>query len=134
MSPANVEERLRALREQALAREIPPDGWPRLQRRLRREPWRRAALVAGLALAVLVASVAPGLLAGRTQPPPVPTVDTPVVPGRPVVAARIRLGRAFSGSLSAVGAGAGAVWVAGRGALLRIDPGTTRSWRRSPPP
>jgi len=63
MSPVNVEEQLRALRQQALARELPPDGWPRLQRRLRREPWRRAALVAGLALAVLVAGVVPGSLA-----------------------------------------------------------------------
>jgi hypothetical protein len=70
MSQVNVEERLRALREQALRREVRPDAWPRLQRRLRREPWRRAALVAGLALVVLVASVVPGLLARRaTQPP-----------------------------------------------------------------
>jgi hypothetical protein len=70
MSQVNVEERLRALREQALRREVRPDAWPRLQRRLRRQPWRRAALVAGLALAVLVASVVPGLLARRaTQPP-----------------------------------------------------------------
>jgi hypothetical protein len=134
MSPANVEERLRALREQARRREVQPDAWARLQRRLRREPWRRAALVAGVALAVLVASVVPGLLARRTQPPPVPTVDTPVVPGRPVVAARIRLGRDFSGSLSAVGAGAGGVWVAGQGALLRIDPGTNQVVATIPTP
>jgi len=69
MSPVNVEEQLRAFQEQALRRDIPPDGWPRLQRRLRREPWRRAALVAGLALAVLVVSVAPGLLARRAEQP-----------------------------------------------------------------
>jgi virginiamycin B lyase len=117
MSPVHVEEQLRALREQALRREITPDGWPRLQRRLRREPWRRAALVAGLALAVLVAGVAPGLLARRTQQPAAPTVDTPVVPGRPVVAARIRLDRPFTD----VDAGFGAAWVASQGALLRID-------------
>jgi hypothetical protein len=118
MSPVNVEEQLGVLREQALARELPPsEGWPRLQRRLRREPWRRAALVTGLALAVLVAGVAPGLLARRTQQPAVPTVDRPVVPGRPVVAARIRLERPFTD----VDVGFGATWVASQGALLRID-------------
>jgi DNA-binding beta-propeller fold protein YncE len=122
MSPVNVEERLRALREQARRREVQPDAWPRLQRRLRREPWRRAALVAGLALAVLAVSVAPGLLARRTQQPPVPTVGTPVVPGRPVVAARIRLDRSFTD----VDGGFGAIWVASQGALLRIDPQTNR--------
>ena len=122
MSPVNVEEQLRALREQTLRREIAPDGWPRLQRRLRREPWRRTALLVGLALALLVAGVAPGLLARRTQQPAVPTVDTPVIPGRPVVAARIRLDRPFTD----VDVGFGATWVAAQGALLRIDPQTDR--------
>jgi hypothetical protein len=130
MSPMEVEERLRALREQALGREAEPDAWPRLQRRLRREPWRRAALVAGLALAVLVVSVVPGLLARRTQQPPVPTVGTPVVPGRPVVAARIRLDRSFSD----VDVSFGATWVAGQGALLRIDKGTNRVVATIPTP
>ena len=130
MSPVNVEERLRALQEQALRREAQPDAWPRLQRRLRREPWRRAALVAGLALAVLTVSVAPGLLARRTEQPPVPTVGTPVVPGRPVVAARIRLDRSFTD----VDVGFGAIWVAGQGALLRIDLRTNRVVATIPTP
>jgi hypothetical protein len=130
MSPVKVEERLRALREQTLGREVRPEAWPRLQRRLRREPWRRATLLTGLALAVLVASLAPGLLARRTEQPPVPTVGTPVVPGRPVVAARIRLDRSFSD----VDVGFGAAWVAGRGALLRIDPRTNRVVAAIPTP
>ena len=130
MSPVNVEEQLRAFQEQALRRDIPPDGWPRLQRRLRREPWRRAALVAGLALAVLVVSVAPGLLARRAEQPPVPTIGTPVVPGRPVVAARIRLDRSFTD----VDPGFGAIWVAGQGALLRIDLRTNRVVATIPTP
>ena len=131
---SQVQERLRALREQALQREDRPDAWPRLQRRLRREPRRRAALVAGLALAVRIASVVPGLLARRARQPPVPTLGTPVVPGRAVVAARIRLDRSFSGSLSAVGAGAGAAWVVGQGALLRIDLRTNRVAAMIPTP
>jgi len=130
MSPVNVEERLRALQKQALGREAQPDAWPRLQRRLRREPWRRAALVAGLALAVLTVSVAPGLLARRTEQPPVPTVGSPVVPGRPVVAARIRLDRSFTD----VDVGFGAIWVAGQGALLRIDLRTNRVVATIPTP
>jgi hypothetical protein len=130
MSPVKVEEQLQALREQALRREPAPDGWPRLQRRLRREPWRRAALVAGLALAVLVAGVVPGLLARRAGQSPVPTVDEPLVPGRPIVAARIRLDRPFSD----VDVGFGATWVASQGALLRIDPQTNRVMATIPTP
>jgi streptogramin lyase len=130
MSPVNVEEQLRALREQALAREFPPDGWSRLQRRLRHEPWRRAALVAGLALAVLVAGVVPGLFGRRTEQGSVPTVGSPVVPGRPVVAARIRLERPFTD----VDAGFGAAWVASQGALLRIDLRTNRVVATIPTP
>jgi hypothetical protein len=77
MSRVDVEEQLRALREQALRREVRPDAWPRLQRRLRREPWRRAALVAGLALAVLVASVVPALLVRSARQPTVPDLGNP---------------------------------------------------------
>ena len=81
MSRVDVEERLRALRARALRREVRPDAWPRLQRRLRREPWRRAALVAGLAVAVLVASVVPGLLARRATQPAVPALGDLVPKG-----------------------------------------------------
>ena len=130
MSPVNVEEQLRALREQAQRRELAPDGWPRLQRRLRHEPRRRAALIAGLALAVLVAGVVPGLLARRTEQGPIPTIGSPVVPGRPVVGARIRLDRPFTD----VDVGFGATWVAGRGALLRIDLRTNRVVATIPTP
>jgi streptogramin lyase len=140
MSQVWVEERLRALREQVLRREVRPDAWPRLQRRLHREPWRRAALVAGLALAVLVASVVPALLARRAEQAPVPSVgtpvapapsvDAPVAPGRPVVAARIRLGQPFAD----VDVGYGAVWLTGRGVLRRIDPRTNRIVATIPTP
>jgi hypothetical protein len=122
MSPLNVEEQLRALREQALGREPRPDAWPRLQRRLRREPWRRAVLVAGLVLVVLAVGVAPGLLARRTEQPTVPAVGTPVVPGRPVVTARIRLDR----PVGPFAIGFGAIWATGQDALVRIDLRTNR--------
>jgi hypothetical protein len=129
MNQVNVQERLQALREQALRREARPDAWPRLQRRLRREPWRRAALIAGLALAVLVASVVPGLLTRQAEQAP-PAVDAPKVPGRPVVAARIRLDRPFAD----VDVGYGAVWLTGQGVLRRIDPRTNRVVATIPTP
>jgi DNA-binding beta-propeller fold protein YncE len=130
MSQVDVQERLRAFREQALRRPAPPDAWPRLQRRLRREPWRRAALIAGLALAVLVASVVPGLLTRRAGQAPAPAVDAPIAPGRPVVAARIRLDRPFAD----VDVGYGAVWLTGQGVLRRIDPRTNRVVTTIPTP
>jgi DNA-binding beta-propeller fold protein YncE len=123
MSRLKVEEQLRALREQALGREPRPDAWPRLQRRLRREPTRRAVLVAGLVLVVLAGIMTPGLLARRTEQPTVPAVGTPVVvPGRPVVTARIRLDRPYG----SFGIGFGAIWGAGQDGLVRIDLRTNR--------
>jgi hypothetical protein len=130
MNQVNVQERLQALREQGLRRDAPPDAWPRLQRRLRREPWRRAALIAGLALAVLAASVVPGLLTRQAEQAPAPAVDAPMVPGRPVVAARIRLDRPFAD----VDVGYGAVWLTGQGVLRRIDPRTNRVVATLPTP
>jgi YVTN family beta-propeller protein len=117
MSPLKVEEQLRALREQALRREPRPDAWPRLQRRLRREPTRRAVLVAGLVLVVLAGIMTPGLLARRTEQPTVPAVGAPVVPGRPEVTARIRLDR----QVGYVAIGFGAIWATGEDRLVRVD-------------
>jgi virginiamycin B lyase len=121
MSPVNVEEQLRALREQALGREPRPDAWPRLQRRLRREPTRRAVLVAGLVLVVLAGIMTPGLLARRTEQPTVPALGTPV-PGRPEVTARIPLDR----QVGYVAIGFGAIWATGEDRLVRIDLRTNR--------
>jgi hypothetical protein len=123
MSPPNIEEQLRALREQALGREPGPDAWPRLQRRLRREPTRRAVLVAGLVLVVLAVAVAPGLLARRAAEQPLgPMGGTPVVPGRPMVTDRIRLDR----PVGYVAVGFGAIWATGQDGLLRVDLRTNR--------
>jgi virginiamycin B lyase len=123
MSPLNVEEQLRALRNQALGREPEPDAWPRLQRRLRREPTRRAVLVAGLVLVVLAVAVAPGLLARRAAERPLgPMGGTPVVPGRPVVTDRIRLDR----PVGYFAIGFGAIWATGQDALVRVDLRTNR--------
>ena len=119
MSDADVQARLRAYRDAAQRREVSPDAWPRLERRLRREPWRRAALAAiAIALVVGVAAVGTGPVARWAERQPA----TAGAPGRPTVAARIPLGCPL-GNLEA---GFGAVWVACDLALIRIDPAANR--------
>jgi hypothetical protein len=119
MSDADVQARLRAYRDAAQRREVSPDAWPRLQRRLRREPWRRAVLaVAAVALVVGVAAVGTGPVARWAEREPV----TAGAPGRPTVAARIPLGC----PLSNLEVGFGAVWVACDAVLIRIDPAANR--------
>jgi hypothetical protein len=119
MSDADVRTRLRDYRDAALRREVAPDAWPRLQRRLRREPWRRAGLAAaGVALVVAVAAAGPGL----TERGPA----TAARPGQPTVTARIPLGCALSNAGGGLGVGFGDAWVACQGALIRIDAATNR--------
>jgi hypothetical protein len=119
MSDADVRARLRAYREAVMRREPSADAWPRLQRRLRREPWRRAGLAAAaVALVVAVATVGPGLAARWTRGEP----TTAGKPARPTVAARIPLGC----SPRTAEVGFGAVWVGCPGAVIRIDPATNR--------
>jgi sugar lactone lactonase YvrE len=123
MSDADVQARLRAYRDAVTRREVSPDAWPRLQRRLRREPWRRAGLAAAaVALVVAVVGVGPGLAARWTEREPA----TAGRPGQPTVAARIPLGCTLSMAAGNLEVGFGAVWVACDGALIRIDPVTNQ--------
>jgi hypothetical protein len=123
MSDADVRARLRDYRDAALRREVSPDAWPRLQRRLRREPWRRAGMAAAaVALVVAVAAVGPGLAARLTERGPA----TAARPGQPTVAARIPLGCALSSAGGGLATGFGDVWVACQGALIRIDAAANR--------
>jgi hypothetical protein len=121
MSDADVKARLRTYRDAAQRREVSPDAWPRLERRLRREPWRRAALAAAaVALVVGVAAVGTDPIARWAERQPA----TVGAPGRPTVAARIPLG--CPPGTRSLGVGFGAVWVACDGVLLRIDPAANR--------
>jgi hypothetical protein len=83
---------------------------------------RRAAAANALVLALIVAVVGVAWRALPTGGRELAPTGGPVAPGRPVVAARIRLDR----PLCHVGVGYGAVWVTGRGALARIDPASNR--------
>jgi hypothetical protein len=119
MSDAELQARLRAYRDAAQQREVSPDAWPRLERRLRREPWRRAAqAAAAVALVVGLAAVGTGPVARWAERQPV----TAGAPGRPTVAARIPLGC----PLNSMKVGFGALWVVCDGALIRIDPAANR--------
>jgi hypothetical protein len=123
MSDADVRACLRDYRDAALRREVSPEAWPRLQRRLRREPWRRAGLAAvGVALVVAVAAVGPGLAARLTERGPA----TAARPGRPTMAARIPLGCELSNASGGLAIGFGDLWAACQGALIRIDAATNR--------
>jgi virginiamycin B lyase len=129
MSHVDVERELWALREQTLRREPSPDAWPRLQRRLRREPWRQVVLAAVVALAIAAVAVAPGAVTRWTKgtrtvgpAPGTVTSTTSLLSPRLMVVARIKLPR----GVVDVASGEGAVWVAGFGQLARIDPRSNR--------
>ena len=101
----------------------PGGGWPAIERRLRREPWRRAA-VCGIAAVMVAAAVvaAPGLwhslqrsFGGRPLP-------AQVLVGRLVVVSKEH----FRQGLTAVAAGQNAVWAGGVGVIYRLDPATGR--------
>src|SRR5262245_13073733 len=100
-----------------------PGGWPAIERRLRREPWRRAA-VCGIAAVVVAAAVvaAPRLwhslqrsFRGRRLP-------AQVLVGRLVVVSKEH----FRQGITAVAAGQNAVWAGGAGVIYRLDPATGR--------
>lgn len=129
MGEIDVERQLQALREQTMRREVRPDAWPRLERRLRREPWRRAALaMVAMAILVTAAALAPDVIVRWVKQAPVTGGPTTTVPGPSsakgglVVTGRIRVPR----GVTDVATGAGAVWVSSFGTLTRVEPKTNR--------
>jgi hypothetical protein len=102
------------------------DRWPTIERRLRREPKRRAMIAAIAAVIVLVAAVTvPHWLKPGAHHPPVK--PTPKLAGRLVVVGQTRLPR--GGSLN-LAVGFHAVWVAGVGVTYQIDDRTGRLVRK----
>jgi virginiamycin B lyase len=104
----------------------PPPGIGDLVTRRR----RRAAAANVLALALVVAVVGVAWRALPTGSRDPAATGPSVAPGRPVVAARIRLDR----PLCHVEVGYGAVWVTSSGALTRIDPASNQIVARIPTP
>jgi len=104
----------------------PPPAVGVLVARRRRRAAAANALV--LALVVAVVGVAWRALPSGSREPAV--AGGPVAPGRPVVAARIRLDR----PLCHVEVGYGAVWVTSSGALARVDPASNQVVATIPTP
>jgi len=111
-----------ALDREVAKHQLSPGAWPRLERRLRRQPRRRAAIAAVCAaIAAAAVAVTPSLwhnLSGAVASHPRPQSRPPLV-----VAARTH----FSGGINALTTGYGAVWLAGRGVIYRVDPATARA-------
>jgi streptogramin lyase len=118
MEHEQITARLRpALEREAARHELSAGAWPRIERRLRREPWRRAGIAAAcIAVLAAAATAAPYLWhavsspsAGHRQPA-----------AQLVIAGRTRL----SPGVTKVVTGYGGVWVHGPGVIYRVDPGT----------
>jgi hypothetical protein len=113
--------RLRLALDREVARHrLSPGAWPRLERRLRRQPWRRAAIAAVCtAIAAAAAVVTPylwhsvsGAVASHPHPQPGPHL---------VIGARTHV------SGLSLTTGYGAVWIIGPGVIYRVDPATAKT-------
>jgi len=116
-----------ALDREVAKHQLSPGAWPRLERRLRRQPWRRAAIAAVCAVVVAIAAtVTPYLwhsLSGPVASHPHPQPGPHLVTGA----------RTHVNGLSLT-TGYGAVWVIGRGVIYRVDPATARTMATIPAP
>jgi DNA-binding beta-propeller fold protein YncE len=118
----------RALDREVAKHQLSPGAWPRLERRLRRQPWRRAAIAAACtAVVAAAAAVTPylwhslsGPVASHPHPQPGPHL---------VIGARTHV--SGGGPLTT---GYGAVWIIGPGVIYRVDPATARTVATIPAP
>jgi DNA-binding beta-propeller fold protein YncE len=117
-----------ALDREVAKHQLSPGAWPRLERRLRRQPWRRAAIAAVCALIVAaVAAVTPYLwhnLSGPAASHPHPQPGPHLVIGA----------RAHVSSTGPLTTGYEAVWLIGPGVIYRVDPATARTVATIPAP
>jgi DNA-binding beta-propeller fold protein YncE len=117
-----------ALDREVARHQLSSGAWPRLARRLRRQPQRRAAIV-GVCTAIVAAAAAvtpylwDGLLGpAASHPPPQPGPHL-------VIGARTQV--SSTGPLTT---GYGAVWIIGPGVVYRVDPATARTVATIPAP
>jgi DNA-binding beta-propeller fold protein YncE len=120
--------RLRLALDQEVAKhQLSPGAWPRLERRLRRQSWRRAAIAAACAVIVAVAAaVTPYLWHSLSAP----VTSHPQPPSGPhlVIGARTHV------SGLSLTTGYGAVWIIGPGVIYRVDPATATTVATIPAP
>jgi DNA-binding beta-propeller fold protein YncE len=116
-----------ALDREVAKYQLSPGAWPRLERRLRRQPWRRAAIAAVCAAIVAAAVVVTpylwhslsGPVASHPHPQPGPHL---------VIGARTHV------SGLSLTTGYGAVWIIGPGVIYRVDPATAKTVATIPAP
>jgi streptogramin lyase len=121
MRHEQIAARLRlALEQEAARHELSAGAWPQIERRLRRQPWRRAG-IAAVCSALLAAAVtaAPYLWHAVSSPAP----GHPHPAAQLVIAGRTRL----SPGITKVVTGYGGVWVHGPGLIYRVDPATGKT-------
>jgi len=120
-----------ALDREVAKHELSPGAWPRLERRLRRQPWRRAAIAAVCAVTVAAAAVVTpylwhnlsGPAASHPHPQPGPHL---------VIASHTHM--SGGASFLALTTGYGAVWIIGSGVIYRVDPATAKTVATIPAP
>ena len=116
-----------ALDREVAKHQLSPGAWLRLERRLRRQPWRRAAIAAVCAVIVAAAAaVTPylwhsmsGPVASHPHPQPGPHL---------LIGARTHV------SGLTLTTGYGAVWIIGPGVIYRVDPATAKIGATIPAP
>jgi len=115
----------RALDREVAKHQLSPGAWPRLERRLHRQPWRRAAIAAGCAVIVAAAAAVAPVLWHR---PSGPVANHPQPGPHLVVGGRTHV-NGFP-----LTAGYGAVWIIGGGVIYRVDPATAKTVATIPAP
>jgi len=112
-----------ALDREVAKHQLSPGAWPRLERRLRRQPWRRAAIAAVCAVIVAAAAAVTPYMWHRLSGPVASHPQPHLVIGA----------RAHVSGLSLT-TGYGAVWIIGQGVIYRIDPATAKTVATIPTP
>jgi DNA-binding beta-propeller fold protein YncE len=118
-----------ALDREVAKHQLSAGAWPRLERRLRRQPWRRVAIGAVCA-AIAAAAVAAAPYLWHNLSGPVVSHSHPPSGPQLVVVARTHL----NGGANALTTGYGAVWIIGPGVIYRVDPATARTVATIPAP
>jgi streptogramin lyase len=110
-----------ALEREGAKHVMSPDAWQRIERRLRRQAWRRTGIAAVAAAVIAAAGIAApylwhavsGPAASHPRPQPAPPL---------AVVSRTHL--SHGGTFLTVGYGA--IWVTGKGVIYRVDPATAQ--------
>ena len=116
-----------ALDREVAKHQLSPGAWPRLERRLRRQPRRRAAIAVVWAVVVAAATALTPYLWHNLSGP---AVSHP----HPQPGPHLVIGARTHVSGLSLTTGYGAVWIIGPGVIYRVDPSTARTVATIPAP